>query len=259
MSLVLIVLVGLSGSSACVPLPAQQGRPGQERLIYRMQYGQFHAGSFETGRLPGEDGGVILKASMRTTALYRRFFWADNAYVTYTDAELLPQRLRKEIRQKNLSHTMDITYDHQTQTACTADDRQWQAPRGTKDILSLVYHLRTFPLPEGETRAYTLDGEGLTWELTAENIGREEVNTPAGKAVADRVVLRFAASSSNKWRAWKTDILTNRLSGAATGVTIWFSVAGDRVPMQMIFPASPFDLRMILMRCEGASLASEGR
>jgi hypothetical protein len=237
----------------------QPDNSGQERLVYSMHYGKFQVGTFETEVAVGQDSSITLTGRMRTSALYRQFFWVDNVYVTYADAELRPRRIVKQVRQKNLSHTIDIAFDDEVGIARTTDGRQWEAPAGTRDIFSLVYHLRKFPLAVGEKRAYALDGEGLAWELTAEHLGREEVSTSAGTCVADKVMLRFSARSRTKWRAWKTDILTNRLSGAATGVVIWFSAAGDRVPMQMVFPSSPFDLRMSLTRCEGVSLTGQGR
>lgn len=255
-SLTLLLVLGCCWSAAA--RAAQPASSEHERLAYKMHYGSFQVGSFRTEVLPGESGGLTLKATMQTSSRYRRFFWVDNVYVAHLDPELLLRRLVKEIRQKNLSHTMDITFDQGAGMARTADGRTWEAPAGTRDILSLAYHLRTFPLAPKEKRTYTLDGEGLTWEVTVERIGQEEVETAAGKCRADKVLLR-TKSPPARWRAWKTDILTNRLSGMGSGVVIWFSTAGTRVPVQMLFPASPFDLRMSLEWCEGASLTGEER
>ncbi|MCR4439380.1 MAG: DUF3108 domain-containing protein [bacterium] len=237
---------------------AQPADTEHERLTYEMQYGGFQVGSFRTEVLPGENGALTLQATMQTSPLYHRFFWVDNVYLAHLDAELLLRRLVKEIRQKNLSHTMDITFDQEAGVARTTDGRTWEAPAGTYDILSLVYHLRAFPLAPKEKRTDRLDGEGLTWEVIAENIGQEEVETPAGMCRADKVLLR-TKSASSRWRAWKTDILTNRLSAMGSGVLIWFSAGGTRVPVQMVFRASPFDLRMNLKKCEGASLTGGER
>ncbi|MBC7188450.1 MAG: DUF3108 domain-containing protein [Calditrichaeota bacterium] len=255
-SLTLLVVLGCCWSAAAGA--AQPASSEHERLTYKMHYGSFNAGTFRTEVLPGENGALTLKATMQTTSLYRKFFWVDNVYEAYLDAELVLRRLVKQIRQKNLSHTMDIAFDQEAGMARTADGRTWEAPAGTRDILSLVYHLRTFPLAPKEKRTYTLDGEGLTWEVSVERIGQEEVETAAGTCRADKVLLR-TKSPSSRWRAWKTDILTNRLSGMGSGVLIWFSTAGTRVPVQMLFPASPFDLRMSLERCEGASLTGKER
>ncbi len=230
----------------------------KERLTYKMRYGQFQAGQFQIEAVKSSDTALTLKATMRTPALYRKFFWADNVYATEVDQELLPQRVVKEIRQKNIAHTIEYLFDRSGEVARTTDGRQWQAPMGTRDILSLVYHLRMYPLVPGEKRAYILDGEGLVWRLTAENLGPEHVRGPAGSCTADKVLLRFIGTPSPGWRAWKTDILTNRLSSASSGIFIWFSVGEARVPVQMLFLASPFDLRMTLERTVGVSLQGEG-
>lgn len=231
----------------------------QEQLSYSMRYGSFHAGEFNTEVLRTSEGRITLKATMRTPALYRRFFWADNSYLSEVDTALVPRRVVKKIRQKNIAHTIEYVFDPLKGTAKTTDGREWPAPQETRDILSLVYHLRTRPLARGEKRVYVLDGEGLTWRVTAENLGPEKVDVPAGKYTAHKILLRTVGATSPGWRAWKTDILTNRLAGATSGLFIWISTSEGRVPVQMVFPSSPFDLRMTLERSSGTSLPGEGR
>jgi hypothetical protein len=57
-------------------------------------------------------------------------------------------------------------------------DLEWPFPQ---DSFSALYYLRSLPLEDGKTYTYPVISEGREWELVANVVRREELDTPLGR------------------------------------------------------------------------------
>ncbi len=60
----------------------------------------------------------------------------------------------------------------------------FEIPSFPQDSLSMIYYLRSVPLPDGAVVTVPVVSEGKTWEAVLTVVRREEVRTPLGKIMA---------------------------------------------------------------------------
>lgn len=119
----------------------------------------------------------------------------------------------------------------------------WPVPANTWGFFSMLYFLRTVAM--SDTLHFHIDAEKQIAAVQAIRRPPETINYMGRKVQAIRFDLRFTPTSKEK-RPWKTDLFTNRLTQPNSSLTIWLTDDHARLPAQITFHQSPFDLMMVL-------------
>ncbi len=183
---------------------------------------------------------------LKAKAVYKLIFSVDNVYQSFVNISTgLPEALYKNIKQKNISQSWRTVYNRDLLTAATDNGQQWPIQKGSLDILSLIWALRNGNPAPGDSLCYLLDIESHLWRLTGRVVPAAGHETKPLKG--DRQVeFTFAPAQPVSRRAWKTDLLTNRISRADTKLTISFSTSPDNVPVYLKFVNSDNTVEMLL-------------
>ncbi len=214
---------------------AQKQNFAGEQLEYHMEYMNLHVASlfFE---MKDDLENYLLMVAAKSTGKANFLFSLNNAYETVMKKNtLLPIRVEKQIRQKNISHDLKIAYDHPAGRASLADSVSWDIPHNCYDYFTMLYFLRTLSLDKFHSLRFSLDSEYLISEVTVSLKSEGElVTVPAGQFNTVRLELSFT-QQTKEYRPWKTDILTNRLAKPGSLVTIWFSHDDLRLPVKISY------------------------
>ncbi len=170
---------------------------------------------------------IEIQWKLKSKRAFRFIFYVDNIYTSRINLNTWQTlSFTKDVKQKNIKQTVTTRYNRNETIAYTDNALQWPAPASSMDILSLLYHLRLQDLNAGDSLNYIIDLESHIWNITGTVADHDNLKT---------VNLEFSPSMPIVERAWKTDLMTNRISKALTKLTIQFGPDPQNVPNKIKF------------------------
>ena len=156
------------GARAGEPMRARQpGFPVGEVLLCRLKWGVIPVG---TARIASEwtaDSPPLLRLSVqvRSNAFLDRIYRIEDRVISTVDPEsLLPIRFEKFMNEGGVRREDVTEFDRENglviwRNLLKPESRSYAAPTDVRDILSLMFALRSVPFAENETREYIVAGD----------------------------------------------------------------------------------------------------
>lgn len=201
------------GQREVLPAIAQPFRPG-EYLKFSVEYGFIHAGSayLEVPEARELDGHpvLVLQARAESNAFFSAFYKVRNRIQSFWDRDgHYSWRYTENRREGGYRAQSEIDFDYARLEARYRDGRTYPVPPGVQDALSSFYFARTQALPLGGSIVFDYHASRKSLPLEVKVLGRERIETPAGKfaCVAIEPVLKAGGIFKNKGRLviWITD------------------------------------------------------
>ena len=208
--------------AAHVQLPAKRevlpavDRPFRvgESLKFSVQYGPIHAGSAylevpETQDVGGHSS-FLLQARAESNTFFSTFYRVRNRITSHWDRDGgFSRRYAENRREGGFRAKEQIEFDYDKLEARYPDGRVYPIPLHVQDALSSFYFVRTQPLPLGGSIVFDYHASRKSLPLEVRILGRERVETPAGKfdCVAIEPLLKAGGIFKKKGRLviWITD------------------------------------------------------
>jgi hypothetical protein len=193
-----------------VPRPFRVG----EYLKFSVQYGPIHAGSayLEVPSLEDVDGhsAIVLQARAESNGFFSAFYKVRNRIQSYWDRDGgFSRRYAENRREGGFRVQEQIDFDYDKLEARYPDGRTYPVPPHVQDALSSFYFVRTQPLPLGGSIVFDYHASRKSLPLEVRVLGRERVDTPAGRfdCVAIEPLLKAGGIFKKKGRLviWITD------------------------------------------------------
>jgi hypothetical protein len=185
-----------------------------ESLRFSVQYGPIHAGSAYL-EVPAEqeiDGhpALLLQARAESNGFFSAFYKVRNRIQSYWDPDGGYSLRYVENRREGGFRAQDqVDFDYDKLEARYRDGRSYPIPPHVQDALSSFYYARTQSLPLGGSFVFDYHASRKSLPLEVRVLGRERVETPAGRfeCVAIEPLLKAGGIFKNKGRLviWITD------------------------------------------------------
>jgi len=205
--------VKLPSTRETLPAIAHPYRVG-ESLKFSVQYGPIHAGSAYL-EVPSQEnvGGhatMLLQARAESNSFFSTFYKVRNKIQSYWDPDGRFSRRYTENRREGGYHAQEqIDFDYDKREAHYKDGRTYPIPPGVQDALSSFYYARTQALPLGGSIVFDYHASRKSLPLEVKVLGRERIDTPAGKfdCVAIEPILKAGGIFKKKGRLviWITE------------------------------------------------------
>jgi hypothetical protein len=196
-----------------LPAVAQPFRPG-ETLKFSVNYGFINAGAayLEVPEVKQWNGHPVymLVARAESNRFFSGFYKVRNRIESFWDSTgQFSRRYFENRREGKHREFNEIVFDYDRQEARYLDGRTFPIPPEVQDALSSFYFARTRALPLGGSLFFDYHASRKSVPLEIKVIGREQVETPAGKfkCVVIEPILKAGGIFKNKGRLviWLTD------------------------------------------------------
>jgi hypothetical protein len=128
--------------------------PTNERLIYSAKYGILPAGEIRMEINKDSAGYYCIDVAQETKGLFSYFFKIQDTYLSCIDTiSLSSVRFEKHIREGRYKHDQVVFIDQDKGIAVYDDGDTVDIVPEAKDIISIIYYIRTLPL-ESKDRIY---------------------------------------------------------------------------------------------------------
>ncbi len=229
--------------TAAAPLPAQVLQQFQnERLQFDLFFKGVNSAASEM-HLQVHDSTTKIVWTVRSRALVTLLFKIDNRYEIILDKRGKLLQANKVIKQKNIQQRWTINYDWPTLRARCSAQYDWPILSDIQNLLFMLYDLRTKALSPGDTLSYLLDVESRLYRATGRMLQADDAD---GNFIGHKIVFNFSPASKNQRRAWKTDLLTNRIARRNSQLTIHLGPPPQRAPLLIGFGGKGGTVEMIL-------------
>ncbi len=215
-------VVVIEGGREVLPATQRPFGPG-ERLKFSVQYGIIHAGTayLEVTDVKDYEGRPVytLVARAESNAFFSRFYKVRNYIESYMDQEgRYSRRFYESRREGGFRKKEEIRFDQARRQAIYPDGTSLPIPPQVQDALSSFYYTRFLPLPVGGSVLFDYHASRKSLPLEVKVLGREQVETPAGKysCVLVEPILKAGGIFKKKGRLW-----------------IWLTDDERRLPVQM--------------------------
>jgi hypothetical protein len=201
------------GSQEVVPATEHPFRPG-ESLRFSVQYGFINAGSawleVQTAKAPDGRPAYNLIARAESNAFFSRFYKVRNRIESLWDCKgRFTWRYAEDRREGKYRAKSEIRFDPERHEAIYPDGEAVPTPPDVQDALSSFYYTRYQALPLGGSVVFDYHAGRKSQPLEVKVLGRERIDTPAGKfdCVAIEPVLHAGGIFKSKGRLviWLTD------------------------------------------------------
>jgi len=182
--------------------------------------------------LQANDSTTSIVWTVRSKPLVTLLFRIDNRYEAILDKKGELMQVNKFVEQKNIRQQWIIDYDWSSMRARSSENFAWPILRGCRNLLFMLYELRTKSLSPGDTLSYILDVESQLWRATGAVSPRRN---DTGNIIGDEIIFHFSPALKIQRRAWKTDLLTNRLARRQSQLTIQLGPPPQRAPLLIRF------------------------
>jgi hypothetical protein len=183
------VLLGLAGSAAA---QAPAWFPVGERLTYRMYWGFIPVGTAELStEWIAFDGGrkIAIRAAAQTTSFMSHIYAVDDRIETIVDPEtFLPIRYEQRLSEgRHRRHDLFV-FDHAGGKAYWRSLLKQRShiveiDADTRDVLSLLYYMRSQPFAVDEERAFRVVVDEKLYDLIVTGLRVETRTEPDGEPV----------------------------------------------------------------------------
>ena len=194
-----------------------------EVLKFSVQYGFIKAGTayLEVVDQKEWNGRPVyaLVARAESNSFFSRFYKVRNRIESYWDVDgHYSVRYAENRREGGYKAKSEIQFDYGKQEARYQDGRSFPIPPRCQDALSSFYYTRTQPLPLGGSVVFDYHASRKSQPLEVKVLGRDKVETPAGKfdCIVVEPVLKAGGIFKNKGR-----------------LVIWLTDDGRRMPVMM--------------------------
>jgi len=239
------------------PLRAQQKHFSHfdaERLKFSMSYhGLPAANSIMAFEIDSSGGGSMAKISARvdTKPLYNILFHIHNYYECQIEtASGLPITSIKNIDQKNIKQYLEIQYDREHLLTTTNWGLTWHITPESYDLFSMLYKIRATNLNIGDSVNLVLHIEGQLWSVVGTVEKSDPVDGPFSDLPVMKIELLFTPFRPVTPRAWKTDLLTNRIARDQSTLTMWLGPPPQQLPLKLQFGTGKMQVTMKLQHTE---------
>jgi len=201
---------GVVETLPAAPNPVRAG----EYLKFSVQYGPIHAGSayLEVPKVEDFEGHktLMLQARAESNGFFSTFYKVRNKIQSYWDEEgRFSLRYVENRREGGYRASNDISFDYDKLEAIYKDGKTYAIPSHVQDALSAFYYTRTQALPLGGSIVFDYHASRKSLPMEVKILGREKVDTPAGKfnCVAIEPILKAGGIFKKKGRLviWLTD------------------------------------------------------
>jgi hypothetical protein len=201
------------GQGEVLPAVERPFREG-EYLKFSVRYGFVSAGSayLEVPKTEDVNGkaALVLQARAESNAFFSRFYKVRNMIRSVWDREgRYSHRFTENRREGRYKAQTDIEFDYDRLEARYRDGKTYPVPPHVQDALSSFYYARTQALPLGGSIVFDYHASRKSLPLEVKVLGRERIETPAGKfdCVAIEPMLKAGGIFKNKGRLviWITD------------------------------------------------------
>jgi hypothetical protein len=178
-----------------------------ERAVYSVRYGLIRAGeatlSVEESTTVNGRPCLALSGTASSNDFFSSIFSVDDEIRSWIDEEfLIPWRFEKELHEGDFHAEQSIDLDQVNRVATYGDGRTFPMDAEVQDALSALFFIRTLDLRVGSKRVLRTHADRKNVDLAGEVVGRERVDTPAGKfdclAVEPTILLDTGLYDSKK-------------------------------------------------------------
>jgi hypothetical protein len=157
----------------------------------------------------------------------------DNQFRINTNRDFMPNKLKKDINQRNFTEKSETLYDFSQLMARYTDDsrdirREYKILPGTKDFFSGLYYLRTLDLKQ--PHSLPIDNNGKLSTIKTRYLRSERIRTAIGTVNTNVVELSFEHYDLEP--RVRSDILTNNLSNPDNKLFFWFTDDEYQIPVK---------------------------
>ncbi|MBK8231455.1 MAG: DUF3108 domain-containing protein [Candidatus Eisenbacteria bacterium] len=219
-----------TAGAAAIPDTAAADRPGRnpaivvgERLVFSVRYGKIPAGEatlsiVDRTTVDGHDCFHVVSTAS-SSAVFDKVYPVRDRYESYMDVDSLWSRhFEKHLREGRYKADQVVRLDQEAGIARYHDGREFPIPRGTYDVLSAFYIVRTMSLEDGAEFLLDSHADRKNYPIKVSVEKRERVETPAGTfdCIVVEPTLRSGAFFKHEGR-----------------LTIWLTDDERRIPVQM--------------------------
>jgi len=207
------ITLAASGAQEVLPATQHPFRPG-ESLRFSVQYGFINAGSawleVEPAKTPSGKPAFNLVARAESNAFFSRFYKVRNRIESLWDCNgRFSWRYVEDRREGKFHAKSEIRFDPERHEAIYPDGEAFPTPPDVQDALSSFYYTRYQALPLGGSVVFDYHAGRKSEPLEVRVLGRERVDTPAGKfdCIAIEPLLHAGGIFKSKGRLviWLTD------------------------------------------------------
>jgi hypothetical protein len=161
-----------------------------EKLTYVVHYGWLNAGEAVV-ELKGTDrdvsGRPLIHAvgTGRSLGAFNAFYKVNDLYETYMDKEgVFPYYFKRRVNEGGYTINHDYIFKQQVQQVKTQDDKFYDVPAHTQDMLSAFYYARTIDFSKAKKGdVFTIDTflDNELFPLRMKYLGKETIKIRGGK------------------------------------------------------------------------------
>ena len=166
--------------------------PGEEST-FELGYGVIKAGEATISVVGSLDyfGQKVIhfRTRARSNKFFDAFYKVRDQADSYADADSLFARyFNKHLREGGYERDVEIHFDQINGVAYYPSGKESEAPRGTHDIITAFFRVRTLPLEPGEVIRMDAHGDKRLYPLQVHVLRRERIDTIFGKT--DTIVVQ---------------------------------------------------------------------
>jgi hypothetical protein len=201
------------GQGEVLPAVAHPFKPG-ESLKFSVQYGVIKAGTawLEVPSVSEWQGSSVynVRARAESNAFFSRFYKVRTRIESLWDVRgLFSRRYSEDRREGGHKYKTEIVFDHVRHTALYPNGEEYPVPPQVQDALSSFYYTRFQALPLGGSIVFDYHASRKSQPLQVKVLGRERIETPAGKfdCVAIEPIMKAGGIFKNSGRLviWITE------------------------------------------------------
>lgn len=194
-----------------------------ELLTFSVRYGKIPAGEATLAIADSAtvDGHLCFHviSTASSSSVFDKVYPVRDRYESFMDVDSLWSRhFEKHLREGRYKADQVVRLDQEEGKARYHNGREFDIPRGTYDVLSAFYRVRTMPLAPGEVFFLDSHADRNNYAIKVNVVGRERIETPAGEfdCLVVEPWLRSGAFFKSEGR-----------------LTIWLTDDERRIPVQM--------------------------
>jgi hypothetical protein len=196
--------------------------PG-ESITFELGYGVITAGEATIMVVGLVDyygqPSIHLRTRARSNGFFDAFYKVRDQADSYADADSLFARyFNKHLREGGYERDVEIHFDQTHGVAYYPDGRESEAPRGTHDIITSFFRVRTLPLVVGDVMQMPAHGDKRLYPLEVRVLRKERIKTIFGNT--DCVVVQPV-------------LLEEGLFNHQGDLFVWFTDDERRIPVLM--------------------------
>jgi len=205
-----------------------------------------------------DSGSYRIYITARTTKFWSMFYPIDNFYWTYLDTIGLPLIYRRNINEKSLKKQSSEQFDHRFNRIYYEGDTAIDHPGDLENFFSALYRLRTAPLYLGMADSFYINVEKASWIARWTVEGIKDIKAGGKQISCYQIDVKFTSKLQDTKRL-PTDALSLNLVSEDTILKIYISKDDWRLPINVEYQLTPFDVEAIITEFPKGYLEPENR